>query len=147
VQARQAHVYALAERLAGPDRQPWRTCTAWPRCAPGWDDGLMARGQAPARLWTGWARSNEQAFVLLALAAGHARSADMALEAEALALLERVNDSPPARRLRRSAAPRRAAVRQPEHAPVRGVPAWRRRLAIRSGATLRQRRPGWRWSG
>jgi mannose-6-phosphate isomerase len=93
VQARQAHVFALAERLGwtGP-------------AAKAHEHGLTAvlAGKSDDGLFGGYPRSGgtldgmgllyEQAFVLLALAAGHARTGDAALETHALALLTRIGD-------------------------------------------------------
>ncbi|HLY78923.1 MAG TPA: AGE family epimerase/isomerase [Caulobacteraceae bacterium] len=93
VQARQSYVYALASRLGWPGP-----------AAPASQHGLAAvlAGRAGDGLYGAYPRSGdnldgmgllyEQAFVLLALAAAHARTGDAALEAEALRLLDRIAD-------------------------------------------------------
>lgn len=93
VQARQSYVYALAERLgwSGPAAQASQhglTAVLAGRA----DDGLYGAYPRSGVVLDGMGLLYEQAFVLLALAAGHARTGDAALEAEARRLLERIAD-------------------------------------------------------
>jgi mannose-6-phosphate isomerase len=94
VQARQTHVYALAGRLGwpGPAAAAHRHGLAAVLAARG-DDGLY--GTLPRSggvALDGMGLLYDQAFALLALAAGHTRSRDAALETAALALLDRLAD-------------------------------------------------------
>jgi mannose/cellobiose epimerase-like protein (N-acyl-D-glucosamine 2-epimerase family) len=93
VQARQAHVFALAERLdwAGPAAQAHEhglTAVLAGRA----EDGLYGAYPRSGAAMDGMGLLYEQAFVLLALAAAHARTGDPALETQALALLVRLSD-------------------------------------------------------
>ena len=93
VQARQAHVFALAERLgwAGPAAQAHEhglTAVLAGRA----DDGLFGAYPRSGAALDGMGLLYEQAFVLLALAGAHARTGDPALETQALTLLVRLTD-------------------------------------------------------
>ena len=93
VQARQAHVYALAERLgwAGPAAQAHEHGLA-AVIAGRADDGLYGACPRSGAVLDGMGLLYDQAFVLLALAAAHARTGDAALETQALTLLVRLTD-------------------------------------------------------
>ena len=110
-QARRSRiVYALAERLgwSGPASEAHLHGLATVRAGLS-DDGLYGAWPRAGGVLDGMGLLYEQAFVLLALAAAHARTQDAAIEAEALALLEaRERFRPPARRVCRGAGPRLA---------------------------------------
>jgi mannose-6-phosphate isomerase len=91
VQARQAHVYALAGRLGwnGPAADAHRHAVAAVLAWRG-DDGLYGSLPRAGAVLDGMGLLYDQAFALLALAAGHA--GDASLEKAALALLERLGD-------------------------------------------------------
>ena len=93
VQARQTYVYALAERLGwpGPAAQARRHGLAAVLNGRG-EDGLFGACPRSGAALDGMGLLYEQAFVLLALAASHARTSEAALEAQALALLGRIAD-------------------------------------------------------
>jgi mannose-6-phosphate isomerase len=93
VQARQSYVYALAERLgwSGPAADAHQHGLAAVLAGRG-ADGLYGALPRSGLALDGMGLLYEQAFVLLALAAAHARSKDAALEAAARALLERLGD-------------------------------------------------------
>jgi len=91
VQARQAHVYALASQLgwSGPAEAASRHGLAAVRAAR-CDDGLYRMAPYPEPL-DGMGLVYDQAFVLLALASHHAAfGGETALEAEAAALADRL---------------------------------------------------------
>jgi mannose/cellobiose epimerase-like protein (N-acyl-D-glucosamine 2-epimerase family) len=93
VQARQAYVYALAERLGwtGPAAQARQHGLAAVLAGRG-EDGLYGACPRSGAALDGMGLLYEQAFVLLALASSHARTGEAALEVEALRLLERIAD-------------------------------------------------------
>jgi mannose/cellobiose epimerase-like protein (N-acyl-D-glucosamine 2-epimerase family) len=93
VQARQAHVYAMAERLGwhGPTAQAHQHGLTAVQAGRG-EDGLYGAYPRAGAAFDGMGLLYEQAFVLLALAAGHARTGEAALEADAMRLLDRIAD-------------------------------------------------------
>ena len=93
VQARQTHVYALARQLGwpGPAAAALRHGLAAVLAARG-EDGLYGALPRSGAALDGMGLVYDQAFALLALAAGHAETGDAALEAAALALLDRLDD-------------------------------------------------------
>jgi mannose/cellobiose epimerase-like protein (N-acyl-D-glucosamine 2-epimerase family) len=93
VQARQSYVYALAGRLrwSGPAAQASQHGLAAVLAGRA-EDGLYGACPRSGAVLDGMGLLYEQAFVLLALAAGHARTGDAALETEALRLLARIAD-------------------------------------------------------
>jgi mannose-6-phosphate isomerase len=93
VQARQTHVYALARQLgwSGPATAAHRHGLAAVLAGRG-EDGLYGALPRSGAALDGMGLLYDQAFVLLALAAGHAGSGDAALETAALALLARLAD-------------------------------------------------------
>ena len=93
VQARQAHVYAQAEHLgwAGPAAQAHEHALTAVLAGRA-DDGLFGAYPRSGAELDGMGLLYEQAFVLLALAAAHARTGDPALETQALTLLVRLSD-------------------------------------------------------
>ena len=93
VQARQTHVYALAQRLGwtGPAAAAHRHGLAAVLAGRG-EDGLYGALPRSGGALDGMGLLYDQAFVLLALAAGHAQTGDAALDAAALALLDRLGD-------------------------------------------------------
>jgi len=93
VQARQSYVYALAGRLgwSGPAAEAHQHGLAAVLAGRG-DDGLYGALPRSGLALDGMGLLYEQGFVLLALAAAHARSKDAALEAAARALLDRLSD-------------------------------------------------------
>ncbi|HEY3694336.1 AGE family epimerase/isomerase [Phenylobacterium sp.] len=92
VQARQAHVYMLAARLgwSGPTRKAARHALDGMLALRG-DDGLYrSPAGAGGEALDGMGLLYDQAFALLGLAAGRARFDEAALEADALALAQRL---------------------------------------------------------
>ena len=93
VQARQSYAFALAERLGwtGPAAEAHQHGLAAVLAGRG-EDGLYGALPRSGLALDGMGLLYEQAFVLLALAAAHARSKDAALETAARALLDRLSD-------------------------------------------------------
>lgn len=93
VQARQAHVYAQAERLGwtGPAARAHQHGLDAVLAGRG-ADGLYGAYPRTGAAYDGMGLLYEQAFVLLALAAAHARTGNAALEADALRLRDRIAD-------------------------------------------------------
>ncbi|HXQ15827.1 MAG TPA: AGE family epimerase/isomerase [Caulobacteraceae bacterium] len=93
VQARQTYVYALAARAgwSGPAQAALAHGLAAVLVGKA-EDGLYGACPRSGATPDGMGLLYEQAFVLLALAAAHSRSADAALESEALQLLGRLDD-------------------------------------------------------
>jgi mannose/cellobiose epimerase-like protein (N-acyl-D-glucosamine 2-epimerase family) len=91
VQARQAHVYALAPTLGwqGPAEAASRQGLKWLR-AHRCDDGLYRPSPAAVASLDGMGLLYDQAFVLLALASHRAAFGEDGQEAEAAALIERL---------------------------------------------------------
>jgi mannose/cellobiose epimerase-like protein (N-acyl-D-glucosamine 2-epimerase family) len=93
VQARQAYVYALAERLGWPGPAAAAHAHGLAAVLAGRaEDGLYGAHPRSGATLDGMGLLYEQAFVLLALAAARTRSADPALESEALRLLGQLED-------------------------------------------------------
>jgi len=93
VQARQSYVYALAERLgwSGPAAEAHQHGLTAVLAGRG-DDGLYGAMPRFGLALDGMGLLYEQAFVLLGLAAAHARSKDATLEAAGRALLDRLSE-------------------------------------------------------
>ncbi len=93
VQARQAYVFALAERLGWPGPAAQAHQHGLDAVLAGRsEDGLYGGYPRSAAALDGMGLLYEQAFVLLALASAQARSGDAALEAEARRLREQLDD-------------------------------------------------------
>jgi len=93
VQARQSYVYAQAARLGWPGPAPQASQQGLTAVLAGRaEDGLYGACPRTGAILDGMGLLYEQAFVLLALAAGHARTGESALETEALRLLEQIAD-------------------------------------------------------